>query len=254
MIFDTHAHYDDKKFDTDRYSLLDNMFDNGVSGVLNCATCLENFSDTLSLCKKYERVYAALGIHPSDCYRYGSLNDSMDALRRALTENDVRALGEIGLDYHYDFSPKESQLIYFDAQLRLAEELGLPAVIHDREAHGDVFDMIRGFKGTAIIHSCSESAETVRQLCRLGHYISFSGSVTFKNAHSVREAAAAADPDLLLVETDAPYMSPVPLRGERNNSQNIRYIINVIAETRGDSPENIERMTEQNAKRLFKAG
>jgi len=254
MIFDTHAHYDDAKFDSDRDEVLERLFKSGVSGVLNCATAIENFSQTLNLSDKYDKVYAALGIHPSDCYRYESLSDSLQILKDTILNNDVRALGEIGLDYHYDFSPKEKQLPYFAAQLKLAEELGLPAVIHDREAHGDVFEHLRNFRGTAIIHSCSESAETVRQLCGKGHYISFSGSVTFKNAHSVREAAKAVPDGLLLVETDSPYMAPVPKRGQRNDSGNIRCIISVLAEVRGDTTENIERITEENAKRLFKIG
>ena len=252
MIFDTHAHYDDQKFDQDRYGILDSLFSNGVSGVLNCATAIENFSETLQLSKRYEKVYAALGIHPSDCYRYKSLEDSLQILEDTIRDNDVRALGEIGLDYHYDFSPKEKQIPYFEAQLELAHKLGLPAVIHDREAHGDVFERLRAFKGTAIIHSCSESAETVRQLCRMGHYVSFSGSVTFKNANSVREAAKAVPDELLLVETDSPYMAPVPLRGTRNESLNIKYIIGVLAEVKGSTPEYIEQITEENAKRLFK--
>ncbi len=252
MIFDTHAHYDDKKFEEDQTEVIERQFSGGVSGILNCATCLENIPETLNLCKKYERMYAALGIHPSDCYRYRSLDESLSELQRLISDNDAAALGEIGLDYHYDFSPKEKQLPYFDAQLELAEKLDLPAVIHDREAHGDVFERLRNFKGVAIIHSCSESAETVRQLCRKGHYVSFSGSVTFKNANSVREAAKAVPDELLLVETDSPYMAPVPLRGSRNESLYIRYIIDVLAETRGSTPEHIERITEENAKRLFK--
>ncbi len=252
MIFDTHAHYDDSKFEQDQAKTLERQFSGGVSGILNCATCLENIPETLKLCKKYERMYAALGIHPSDCYRYKSPDDSLSALEKVISDNDVRALGEIGLDYHYDFSPKDSQLQYFEAQLCLAEKLGLPAVIHDREAHGDVFERLRSFKGIAIIHSCSESAETVRQLCRMGHYVSFSGSVTFKNANSVREAAKAVPDGLLLVETDSPYMAPVPHRGKRNESLYIRYIIDVLAEVRGDTREHIERITEENAKRLFK--
>lgn len=252
MIFDTHAHYDDEKFEADQKEVIEKQFEGGVSGILNCATCLENIPETLKLCKKYERMYAALGIHPSDCYRYKSSDESLSALECAIKDNDVKALGEIGLDYHYDFSPKEKQLTYFEAQLELAYKLGLPAVIHDREAHGDVFERLRAFKGTAIIHSCSESAETVRQLCRMGHYVSFSGSVTFKNASSVREAAKAVPDDLLLVETDSPYMAPVPLRGTRNESLNIKYIIGVLAEVRGSTPEYIEQITEENAKRLFK--
>lgn len=252
MIFDTHAHYDDKQFDSDRHAVLEGLFKSSVSGILNCATCIENFGDTLKLCEKYEGMYAALGIHPSDCYRYDSIDESLLTLSSVISENDVRALGEIGLDYHYDFSPKEKQIPYFEAQLQLAEKLGLPAVIHDREAHGDVFDRLRAFGGTAIIHSCSESAETVRQLCRMGHYVSFSGSVTFKNANSVREAAKAVPDELLLVETDAPYMAPVPVRGTRNDSGNIRHIIAVLAEVRDDTPENIERITEENANRLFR--
>ena len=252
MIFDTHAHYDDAKFDADRDKVLTELFSDGVCGILNCATCLENIPETLGLQKKYKGVYAALGIHPSDCYRYDSLDDSLQKLLDLINGNEVFALGEIGLDYHYDFSPRTSQLPYFSEQLKLASSLGLPAVIHDREAHGDVFEHLRNFDGVAVIHSCSESAETVRQLCRKGHYVSFSGSVTFRNANSVREAAKAVPDELLLVETDSPYMAPVPVRGSRNVSSNIRYIISVLAEVRSDTPEHIEQLTEENAKRLFK--
>ncbi len=259
MIFDTHAHYDDKRFfgeemNVTRDELLVLLFETSVCGILNCATCIENFEQTLDLSHRYANVYAALGIHPSDCYRYESMPDALAALENALDNNDVRALGEIGLDYHYDFSPRDKQREYFDAQLRIAEKAGIPAVIHDRDAHGDVFEFIRNFKGTAIIHSCSESAETVRQLCKKGHYVSFSGSVTFKNAHSVREAAAAVPDELLLVETDCPYMAPVPFRGKLNHSGYIKYIVDCLAEVRGATPEHIERITEQNAKRLFKVG
>ncbi|MBQ1847003.1 MAG: TatD family hydrolase [Clostridia bacterium] len=257
MIFDTHAHYDDRRFfgeemTVSRDELLEGLFSNTVSGILNCATCIENFDDTLELSRRYERIYAALGIHPSDCGKYENLADAMAALEHAVDNNDVAAIGEIGLDYHYDHYDKKTQLEYFDAQLRLAEKKDVPAVIHDRDAHGDVFEFVRKFQGTALIHSCSESPETVRQICRLGHYVSFSGSVTFKNANSVREAAMIVPDDLLLVETDCPYMAPAPFRGKLNHSGYIRYIIDCIAEVRCTTPLHIERLTEENARRLFR--
>lgn len=257
QFFDTHAHYDDERFSGEenpggRDALLDRLFSENVCGVLNCATKLEGFEATLWLTRAYEHVYAALGIHPSDTYRYKDMNAALDTLISALKAPKIVAVGEIGLDRHYDFSPYDIQLEYFKAQLQIAQEAGLPAVIHDREAHGDTFDALRDFKGTAIIHSCSESAEVVRQLCRMGHYVSFSGSVTFKNARSVVEAAAVAPDELLLIETDCPYMSPAPLRGKLNHSGNLSLIASKLAEIRGTTTEHIAEITERNARKLLK--
>lgn len=252
MYFDTHAHYDDEKLAPVRDKLLPSLFSGGVDYILNCATATENFAQTLSLTEKFPQMYGALGIHPSDCYRYADMVSALNEVERAVKENKkIVALGEIGLDYHYDFSPKDKQMEYFLAQLEIAERLNVPAVIHDRDAHGDIFEALRRFRGTAILHSCSESAELVRQYCRLGHYISFSGSVTFKNASSVREAARAADPDKLLIETDCPYLAPVPFRGKLNHSGYLEYTAAALAEARGESTEKIAEITKRNAMRLF---
>lgn len=257
MFFDTHAHYDDERFSGEenpvgRDALIESLFASDICGILNCATKTEGFPDTLALAEKYPFMYAALGIHPSDCFRYDDMDDALSTLESALRNPSVVALGEIGLDYHYDFSPRDIQRIYFTEQLSLASRLGLPAVIHDRDAHLDVFESVRAFKGTAVFHSCSESAETVRQLCRAGHYISFSGSVTFKNARVAAEAAAVVPDELLLIETDCPYLAPSPHRGELNHSGFVRYTAQRLAELRGVSLEHIERITADNAKKLFR--
>lgn len=252
MYFDTHAHYDDEKFDGIRDGLLQSLFQGDVSHILNCATAPSNYQNTIDLTKRYEGIYGAIGIHPSDTYKYPDIEKELSVIEDIIkSEKKIVALGEIGLDYHYDFSPKDIQKEYFKAQLELSEKLNVPVVIHDRDAHGDVFDMLSRVKVRAVLHSCSESAEQVRQYCKMGHYISFSGSVTFKNARSVKEAALAADEDKLLIETDCPYLSPVPHRGKLNHSGYLTYTCAAIAEIRGKTPEYIRDLTRENAKRFF---
>lgn len=256
MLFDTHAHYDDERFEKETpggaEALLEQLFSSDVGKIINAGTTVESSKRCLSLAEKFNGMYAAVGIHPSDCYKYSDIDSTLEEIRELSKHPKAVAIGEIGLDYHYDFSPKDIQKVWFSAQLELAKELSLPAIIHDREAHGDVFDAIRAVSGiTVIMHSCSESAETVRQLTDMGHYVSFSGSVTFKNAKSVAAAAEACPLDKILIETDCPYLAPTPHRGQLNHSGLMRHTAEKIAEIKGLAYSEIRDITYENAMRVF---
>lgn len=256
MLFDTHAHYDDERFESELDKPLDDfiteLFEGEVKGIINAGTNIETCKKSIELSEKFDRVYASVGIHPSDCYKYTDMDGVLNTLRELAKHKKVVAVGEIGLDYHYDFSPRDIQRVWFEAQLCLARELGLPAVIHDRDAHKDVFDMIKGTKGVKVVmHSCSESAETVRQLTDMGHYISFSGSVTFKNAKNTVAAASACPLEQMLIETDCPYLAPTPHRGKLNHSGLVRHTAEKLAEIKGISYDEICRITHKNALTFF---
>lgn len=250
-LFDTHAHYDDRRFNEDRDSLLKELFDSGaVYGILNCGCSVGSSISSIELAKRYKRVYAAVGIHPHNAEK--TTEEDLIKIEKLLSEPKVCALGEIGLDYHYDFSPRDVQKQVFYKQLEIAEKNNVPVIIHDREAHADCVEAVLAFpeiKG--VFHSFSGSAETAKVLQRAGWYLSFSGPVTFKDARKTAEAVAATANDRLLVETDSPYLTPVPHRGKRNNSGYVKHIIEKIAEIRGESYEFIETLTRENAKRFF---
>lgn len=253
MIFDTHAHYDDEKFAENggAEKLLDELFCGEVKYIINAGTNLDNCTRSMCLSERYEGVYFAAGIHPSDCFKYEDIDKTLDELEKLLSHPKCVALGEIGLDYHYDFSPRETQKVWFERQLCLAEKLGKPVVIHDRDAHGDCVNTLLEHNAVGVMHSCSESLEDALRLVKHGYYISFSGSVTFKNAKNTVRTAAGVPDDRLLVETDSPYLAPTPVRGSINNSSNIKYIAARLAEIRNTSYENICDITLNNAKRLF---
>ncbi len=250
-LFDTHAHYDDKRFDEDREELLKELFDSGtVYGILNCGCSVASSIASIRLARRYKRMYAAVGIHPHNAAK--TSEEDLKKIEELLSEPEVCALGEIGLDYHYDFSPRDVQKEVFYKQLKIAEKTGVPVIIHDREAHADCVEAVLAFpKVRGVFHSFSGSAETARILQRAGWYLSFSGPVTFKDARKTVEAVAATANDRLLVETDSPYLTPVPHRGKRNNSSYVKHIIEKIAEIRGESYEFIETLTRENAKRFF---
>ena len=250
-IFDTHAHYDDKRFADDRFELLDSLFDSGeVYAIINCGCNVKGSEQSVALAKRYKRIYAAVGIHPHDAANASDVD--FERIEELLADPKVVALGEIGLDYHYDFSPRDVQKQVFYKQLEMAERLGVPVVIHDREAHADCVEAVLAHPNVrGVFHSFSGSAETAKILQKAGWYLSFSGPVTFKDARKTVEAVAATANDRLLVETDSPYLTPVPYRGKRNNSGYVRHIIEKIAEIRGESYEFIETLTRENAKRFF---
>ncbi|MBK6089545.1 TatD family hydrolase [Ruminococcus difficilis] len=247
-IFDAHAHYDDKWFDEDRGSLLEAMPDNGVSYIVNAAVDLLTARIAIGYAETYPHVYACAGIHPENLE--GLAPDYLDQLTELLKHPKVVALGEIGLDYHWDI-PRELQNRVFEEQLMLAKELDVPVVIHDREAHGDVMALLRKYQPKGLMHCFSGSVEMLREVMKLGMSISLGGTVTFKNARVPVEVAAAVPLDRLLLETDAPYLSPAPNRGKRNDSRNIAYTAQRIAEIRGMDAQELVDITTENAKRLY---
>lgn len=250
MIFDTHAHYDDKAFDEDRDELLASMPEKGVGLILDPGCDVISSKTALALSEKYPYVYAAVGIHPEELGE--DPHSALEEIRKLAEHKKCRAIGEIGLDYYWDVSRKEEQKEIFAAQLALACELDLPVIVHDREAHGDCLEIVSRFPAArGVFHCFSGSAETAEELLQRGWYLGFDGPVTYKNARKALEVLAITPLERLLVETDSPYMSPVPMRGKRNDSSNLVYIINKIAEVKGLAPEEIKRITFENGKRLF---
>lgn len=251
MYFDTHAHYDDPHFDNDRGELLGRLLPEGnVSLVMNCGCSRASSLASLALAQKYDYVYAAVGSHPDDCRNMTAAD--LDCYAALAGNARVRAIGEIGLDYHYD-EPREAQLRCFEQQLALAAELGLPVIVHEREAHGDAMALVRKFAGRVrgVFHCYSGAVEDAKMLVRLGWSLSFTGVITFKNARKAPEVIAALPEDRIMIETDSPYLAPVPNRGKRNDSRNLIYIRDRIAEIRGTTPEHVEEFTTRNALRFF---
>lgn len=247
-IFDAHAHYDDKWFDEDRDELLSSMKESGVSYILCAAVDIPSAETLLSYAKRYDHFYACVGVHPENLE--GLQEDYLDQISALLQDEKAVAIGEIGLDYHWEIE-REAQHRVFEDQLKLSKELGVPVVIHDREAHGDVMDYLRRYRPKGLLHCYSGSVEMLKEVMKLGLYISLGGTVTFKNARVPVEVAAAVPIDRLLLETDAPYLSPVPFRGKRNDSRNIAYTADRIAKIRGMDPQELIDITTENAKRLF---
>lgn len=250
-LFDTHAHYTDEKFG-DPTELLKSLFSDSICGILCAGTDEATSIQSIELAKKYDKMYAAAGIHPHECSAAGEINSALDRIIPLFSESKVKALGEIGLDYYYDFSDRETQKKFFDAQLSLAEDYSLPIIIHDREAHGDVFDIVRAHPNViGILHSYSGSAEQAKEYLRRGYYISFSGSLTFKNASKLLEAAKVVPQDRILVETDCPYLAPVPMRGKMNHSGYMHYTAEKAAELLGMDYDAFCETEVKNAKAIF---
>lgn len=251
-FFDTHAHYTDEKL-AGNFALTDELFASDICGIICVATDNDDAKKCIATAARYPHMYASAGIHPSECMRFPSLGDEIERLRLLCREKKVVAIGEIGLDYHYDFSEKDVQKRFFEAQMQLAEELDMPVIIHDREAHSDVFETVKAHpRVRGVMHSYSGSAEMAREYIRLGWYLSFSGVVTFTNAAKTHEAAKATPLDRLLIETDAPYLAPVPMRGKTNHSGYIHYTAKKIAELHGVDVDTVARITAENARKLFR--
>ncbi len=252
-LFDTHAHYTDERLRGNK-QLLDCLFASDISHILTVATDLTDSDACVALAGEYENIYASVGIHPHESAHSGTLDDAMTALEAKLTLPKVVALGEIGLDYHYDFSDRTSQMQFFRAQMELAAKKNIPVIIHDREAHGDTMDVIREYKDKVIgiLHSCSASAEQVKEYVKMGWYISFSGVITFKNASKTLESVIATPKDRILVETDCPYLSPVPVRGKTNHSGYMHYPAAKAAELLQMDYDSFCEQEVQNAKMLLK--
>ena len=255
-MFDSHAHYFDKKFDTlpggAAGVVSDPAFTRAVSGVLNLGTDPENSLACIAQAAEYPFMYAAVGIHPEDCLHLADCPDAEIAKIEALVRDPVQrrnnkivAIGEIGLDYYWGADRKKKQQDYFEAQMQLARELNLPVSLHDRDAHGDLFEIVLRYPEVrGVVHAFSGSEEMARELWRRGWYIGFGGVVTFKNAERVPL-------EFLLTETDCPYMAPVPHRGEINNSLYMCESVNMMASLHGVTPAEMEEVTERNARTLF---
>ncbi len=248
-IFDSHAHYDDEAFDGEREELLKNLFESGVSGIINCGCDILSSSRSCALSEKYSNLYFAAGVHPHEAENVQS--GDFDKIKNLLNNHKCVAIGEIGLDYHYDFSPRDVQFQVFEYQLKLSKELDIPVIIHDREAHEDTWNLLNKYRPRGVVHCFSGSVEMARDILSIGMYIGLGGAVTFKNAKKPVSVAAAVPDDRLLIETDCPYMTPVPHRGEKNNSSFIPFTAQVIAEIRGTCAQNILDITKENAEKLF---
>ena len=252
MLFDTHAHMDDRAFDTDREELLRALPGQGLALVMNPGCSLESSRNAVRLAKEFDYIYAAVGSHPDVA---DEVNDAVLAEYRELCKLNpkVKAIGEIGLDYHYEDIPREIQLKAFRAQMDLARELGLPAIVHERDAHEDGMAVVRDFpEVTGVFHCYSGSAEMARQLVDRGWYIGFTGVLTFKNARKTIEVASSIPLDRIVLETDCPYMAPEPFRGRRNDPRKLYRMAEKLAEIRGLSVEEIHTITTENGKRLYR--
>lgn len=248
-IFDTHAHYDDEAFDCDREQVLDSLFEGSVCGIINCSVNIRTCEISLELANKYAGMYVACGFHPHEASNITARD--FDRLHELLKEPKCIAVGEIGLDYHYDFSPRDVQIEVFKRQLEMANELCLPIIIHDRESHEDILKLLKEYSPKGVVHCFSGSVEMAQEIINLGMYIGLGGAVTFKNAKKPVLVAQYVPSDRLLLETDAPYMTPVPFRGKRCTSDLISYTAETIAQTRGETVDELLRCNVSNVKALF---
>ena len=252
MLFDTHAHMDDRAFDTDRAELLRSLPEQGLALVMNPGCSLESSRNASRLSQEYDYLYAAVGSHPDAADEVNE--EVLEEYRKLCKLNPkIKAIGEIGLDYHYEDIPRELQLKAFRTQMALAKELGLPAIVHERDAHEDGMAVVREFpEVNGVFHCYSGSAEMARQLVDKGWYIGFTGVLTFKNARKAVEVAASIPLERIVLETDCPYMAPEPFRGKRNHPGYLYRMAEKLAEIRGMSVEEIHTVTVENGRRLYK--
>ena len=256
--FDSHAHYYDERFELEMAGTVDELIDGllleKVSYIINVGTSPATSREAIAQAKKHKNMYTAIGIHPSDTRFLSNMESELAEIEAMILDkaNRVVCLGEIGLDYHYPETDKECQMRYFEAQMQMAERLGIPVCIHDRESHADVMDVIRRYPNVrGVLHSFSGSVEMAQELVKLGWMISFSGTLTFTNARKPKEVAAVLPKDKVLIETDAPYLAPHPHRGTLNHSGKLEYTNKALADVGGITPEECARITEENAKRFF---
>lgn len=253
MLIDSHVHLDDERFDGDRDILIKSLKSNGIELVINIGADMKSSVDSIELAKRYDNIYAAIGVHPHSASEM--TENTLDELRDMAKEDKVIAIGEIGLDYYYDNSPRDIQRKWFREQLELAKELDLPVIIHSRDATKETYDIIKEAQdGTlrGVLHCFSGSVEVAMEYIKLGFYISIGGTVTFKNSRVVREVAEAVPLDKFLVETDCPYLTPEPYRGKRNEPMFVKYAAEKIVEIRGISFEELSKATNKNTKELFR--
>ncbi len=248
-IFDTHSHYDDEKFNPDREMLLSNLQSQGVSNVVSCGCDIETTQFNFDLAQKYDFMYFAAGFHP-ECLEGASLED-LEIIKKFAQNKKCVAIGEIGLDYHWMSSTKKVQKEFFTSQIELAADLDLPVIVHDREAHGDTLDILKATKPKGVVHCFSGSKEMAREIIKLGMYIGMNGVVTFNNARKSLEVVKEIPLDRLVLETDCPYLAPVPHRGKRNDSSLIPFIAEKIATLLEMDVQELLNITNENAKKLY---
>ena len=252
-IFDTHAHYDDEDFDADRYELLESMKEHGVGTIVNIGASMRSCKTTLALAEKYPFVYGALGVHPSDC---GTMTEEDIQWIKANAANEkIVAIGEIGLDYYWDNVERDVQKKWFVCQLEIAKETGLPVIIHSRDAAQDTLEIMKTeHKDTTggVIHCFSYGVEMAREYLNMDYFIGVGGVLTFKNGKKLKEVVEYAPMDKLVLETDCPYLAPVPYRGKRNSSLYLTHVVEEMAAIKGMSVEDVIRVTAENAKRLYR--
>ena len=255
MIFETHAHYEGEEFDSDRIELLSSLKKENIYKIIDVGSSIETSRKAIELAKQYDYIYAAVGVHPDSVGEM--VVSDIDELRRMTCEKKVVAIGEIGPDYYYDYTDedKEKQIYWYKKQLDLALEVDLPVIIHSRDAAKDTFDIMseyskRGLQG--VLHCYGYSAEQAKQYVKMGYYIGIGGALTFKNAVKKVEVVREIPLEYIVLETDCPYMAPVPVRGTRNYSGNLKYVVEKIAEIKGISTDEVEKITYDNAMRLFR--
>ena len=251
MLFDTHAHMNDPAFDGEREQILLGLKDKGVGLMMNVGCCLDSSRDCVAMAEKYPFVYASVGTHPDSADEVNE--EVLDAYRQLVRHEKVRAIGEIGLDYYYETIPRQIQQRAFRLQMELARELGMPVIVHERNAHDDGMRIAKEFKDvTGVFHCYSGSAEMARQLVDMGWYIGFTGVLTFKNARKAVETAQRIPLERIVLETDCPFMAPEPFRGKRNDPGYLYRMAEKLAELRGISVEEVHAVTTENAKRLYR--
>lgn len=252
MLFDTHAHYNSEQFKDDLDDILSSMPKNNVGLIVNPASDTSEMEDIIAMCEKYQFMYGAAGVHP-EAIETMSEND-IELIKKYASHPKIKAVGEIGLDYYYGKETKEQQKYWLGKQVDTAVELGLPVIIHDREAHGDVMDVLREhevWKCGGVFHCYSGSVEMAKEILDWGMYIAFGGSLTFKNSVRPREVAAYVPTDRIVIETDSPYLAPVPMRGKRNISLYVHYVAELLAQIKNISVDEMEKITWENGKKLF---
>ncbi len=250
MLFDSHTHLDDKKFNEDRTEVIEKIMASGVGKLVNIGCDLKTSENSVKLAEKYDFIYATVGFHPCDT---GNITEEhIEKIRQLAQHKKVVAIGEIGLDYYWDSVPRDVQKYWFERQMRLAEELGMPVTIHNRDAHEDTFNICKNSNVTGIVHCFSGSKEMAVEFVKLGYYVSFAGPLTYKNNVKSTEVARAVPMDRLLIETDAPYLAPDGFRGKRNDSSLVRYTCEKLAEIKGVSFEEMARQTYNNAMKVYR--
>lgn len=251
MIFDTHAHYDDEQFDTDREALLDSMAAGGVGTIVNASASVESWDKVLGLTEKYPFIYGMIGVHPDEA---GSLDEEkFRRMEELLGREKIVAVGEIGLDYYWDKEEHDTQKYWFIRQLELAAKKHMPVSVHSREAASDTMEIMKKYGAgmQAVIHCFSYSPEMAREYVKMGYYIGVGGVVTFKNARKLKEVVQEIPLERIVLETDCPYLAPEPFRGKRNSSLNLTYVAQAVAALKGTTPEEVICRTEENARKLY---